>query len=192
MSTSIPKDGLRAIFATLSGHAADRIIWSGESLPFAGKHKVTGKTGMLVLDVIARRRIGVDEELRDYPDDDTTRITRVGHRRVTLQLRAEEYDDDEGFDVLEEISLELGSDSMGEALNALGLGFEGAGDVRPISMTKDNRDVSFATVDVFFNQSVEKVTDKATSTGDTYINKVEIAGEDDDMSRVTTFEVDGS
>jgi hypothetical protein len=183
---TVPKEDLRAIFAALSGHAEEHVVWEGEPRPFAGEQEGTGRTGLLVLDVISRAPVGWDEEVRDYPDADTTTITLSGHRVLTLQARAEEYDADEGFDVLEEIGLDLSSDDSRALFEAVGVALTGVGEVRPLEARAGNAVVSFATLDFTLNQAVSKVITKSTSSGDTYINEVELTGEDD-LSVAGTF-----
>ncbi len=179
MSTALPKEPLRAIFADLSGLPASRVLWSGEPKGFAGVTDA-GKSGHLILKLTATRRIGVDEELHEYevealPDVFVTRVTLSGFRVRTITVKAENYDGEEGFDLLEEMRLALGSDDVCALLNAAGLSLNGDEGVVGIDASAGERTVKFAALDVLFNQSVSKVTDRdAEATGDTFIESLEI------------------
>lgn len=175
MSTTVPKEDLRAIFAILSGLPASRVIWDGEPVPPATPTE-TGKTGRLVLNVVATRRLGEDEELREYPTPDTTRLTYRGFRVRTISVRAEQFAGDEGFDVLEDIRLGIGQNDTRERLNAAGLSLASSEDVRTIDAAAGNRAVSFATLDVLLNQTVSKVVTKNEAG---YIESAKTVGADD-------------
>lgn len=141
-----------------------------------------------MLDLIATRRLGVDEETREYdvthaedpePRPLYTRITHSGHRVRTVSVRAENYDDEEGYDLLEQIRLGLGQDDTCELLNAAGVSLNGVEDIVNIGGAAGNRAVSFASMDVLFNQSVSRTYDVPVTTGDTYIDAVELEGVDE-------------
>lgn len=184
MSTAVPKEELRTIFAALSGLPATRVIWSGEAVPPATPTE-DGKEGRLVLNVAATRTVGWDEEHREYPTPDTTEITYRGSRVRTISVRAEQFAGEEGFDVIEEVRLGVGQDDTRASFNAAGLAFAGTSDSHTLDANAGNRALSFAQLDVLFNQSVSKVVTKNEAG---YIQSVktvgktgedlEIAGED--------------
>jgi hypothetical protein len=192
--TDVPRESLRTLFVTLSGLSASRVLWAGESKGFAGKHVTTGKSGHLILDVIATRRLGHDEEERAYNVEVSagvfrTRVTYSGYRVRTIQVKAENYDAEEGYDLLEKIRMSLGSDETAETLLASQMAVVEDIDVRAIPGSADNRVTSFAVLDVRFSHRVSLVVDKdPTATGDTYIDQVEATGQDD-LARITTFTV---
>lgn len=185
MSTTVPKEQLRAIFATLSGFDASRVIWEGEPLPFAGPTD-GGVTGLLRLQTIARRRIGIDESTRVYNLDGTTTITYIGNRVLTLQVRAEKYEtSDEGVELLELVRLGLGQGDTRELLNTAGLSLATVDDIRDLGGTADNRATFFAVLDLTLNQQISR---SVTSTTDTYIAEVEVMGQSD-LSRAGTDDI---
>lgn len=178
MATTLPKEPLRALFATLSGLSSDRVIWDGEPKGFAGPGE-DGKTGFLILDLIATRKLGTDCEDHDYSNPALTTITYSGQRLRTVTVRAEDYRDyDEGFDLLEDVRVGLGQDDNLLTLSDAGLSLARADDVRTLTISVAGRRLSFATLDVLFNQAISKVVTK-TIDQDTYINEVEVTGEDD-------------
>lgn len=190
MATSVPKEDLRAIFATLSGLPATRVIWDGEPVPPATPTEVGGKTGRLVLNVVATRRLGEDEEIREYPTADTTKLTYRGWRVRTISVRAEQFAGDEGFDVLEDIRLGIGQDDTRALLNAAGLSLASSSDARTLDAFAGNRAVSYATMDVLLNQTVSKSVTKNEAG---FIESVKTVGEDgDDLERAGTDVIDGS
>src|SRR5690606_1707673 len=136
------------------GMPASHVVWDGEPLPFAA---TAGLPGRLHLAIVARRHLGVDEEKREYPTPDTTKITLRGQRAITVSGRAENFGSEEGFDLLESIRVGLGADDSREAFRATGVAFTSATNVRPLPARSDNREISAAQMDVFFNQGVEKV-----------------------------------
>lgn len=169
-----------------------RVIWDGEPKGWAGK-TTSGKTGHLVLNLVATRRIGIDEELKEYnvtvvgEPNPVTRTTYNGQRVRTISVRAEAYDEDEGFDILEAIRLQLGHDDTGELFNAAGLAFNSTEDVVNLGGSAGNRAVTFASMDVKFNQMVQRVV-ISTNPADTYIDTVEMSG-DPELDAITTFDV---
>lgn len=192
MSTDLPREALRTIFASLSGLPASRVIWAGEPKGWAGRTD-EGKSGHLVLDCIATRRVGVDEEIREYdvevsPDVFRTRIKFFGQRVRTLNVRAENYESDTGYDLLERIRLSLGSDEVGAQLNAVNLSLNGDEDIRPIDASAGNRKVSFASFDVLLNHLVTRIVDVDPADGDTYIDAVEVTGEEN-MAVAGTWQI---
>lgn len=189
MATTVPKESLRAIFATLSGLPASRVIWDGEPVPPATPTQVGAKTGRLVLNVVATRRLGEDEELREYPTVDTTQITYRGFRVRTISVRAEQFAGDEGFDVLEDIRLGIGQNDTRDLLNAAGLSLASSEDVRTIDASAGNRAVSFATLDVLLNQTVSKVVTKNEAG---FIESVKTVGTGTDLDLAGTDIIDGS
>lgn len=177
---SVPKSALRTIFASLSGLNPLQVVWDGEGLPFGQR---------LHLAVVARRSLGVDEELREYPTPNTTRITLRGQRVLTISVRAENFDADEAFDLLERIRLAAGQDDVRASIrSSADVALTSATDIRPVPATSDNRTIRVATMDLFFNQAVEKVID--VNQGG-YIEVVEMTGEDD-LDLAGTFEVNGT
>ncbi len=179
MGTELPKEALRDIFVDLSGLPATRVLWDGEAKGFAGP-TAGGETGHIILDCIATRRVGVDEELRDYeveiaPGVFRTRITYRGQRVRTLNVRAECYGNNDGADLLEDIRVRLGSDEVCAALNEADLSLNGDEDVQNVGgASAGNRAVSFASLDVIFNHAVSRVVDVSAESGDTFIESVEI------------------
>lgn len=187
MATLLPKEPLRAIFVALSGLPSSRVIWDGEPKGWAGR-TTNGKSGHLVLDLITTRKIGVDEETREYnvthaedaePKPLYTRITHSGHRVRTVAVRAENYDAEEGYDLLEQIRLGLGQDDTCQAFFDNDLALNDIEDIVNIGGAAGNRAVSFASMDVLFNQCISRTYDVLPSSGDTYIDTVEIEGTGD-------------
>lgn len=132
--------------------------------------------------------MGIDEELREYgvthdddPDPKPTyvRITNQGHRVRTISVRTESYGNYEGCDFLEDLRLQLGQDDTCAALNDTGLALNSVENVQNLGGVEGNRAVSFAVLDVLVNQMVSRTRDVLESTGDTYINEVEVEGQDD-------------
>ncbi len=183
MTTALPKEALRAIFVTLSGLPASRVIWDGEPKGWAGR-TASGKSGHLVLDLVATRQLGVDEETREYDvtvgENVYTRITHAGHRVRTIAVRAENYDAEEGYDLLEQIRLGLGQDDTCALFNAAGVALNSVEDIVSLGGAAGNRAVSFASMDLLLNQTVSRTYDvPVASTGDTYIDTVEVQGIED-------------
>jgi hypothetical protein len=94
-------------------------------------------------------------------------------------VRAESYEGESGVDLLERIRMGLGSDETGAALNSAKLSVNGESDTQQIGGSAGNRYVPFANLDVLLNQYVERVIYVSPETGDTYIDAVEITGEED-------------
>lgn len=187
MATTVPKEELRAIFATLAELPIELVIWDGEPVPAATPTE-DGRAGRLVLNVVATRRLGEDEEIREYPTPDTTRLTYRGFRVRTISVRAEQFDGDEGFDVLESVRLGIGQNDTRELLNAAGLSLASSEDVRTVDAAAGNRAVSFATFDVLLNQTVSKVVTKNEAG---YIESAKTVGAGD-LVIAGTDVVDGS
>lgn len=177
MSTTIPKDGLRTLVASLADLSEEFIVWDGEPMrpvDFSEDAK------RLILNIVARRAIGEDEEKREYvfdpPNGMLLKRTFSGQRSVTISIRAEDFGDEEGFDFLERIRTLLGADESRLVLNALGLALARTEDVHVLPGTAGNRAISVASMDVVVNQRVETIV---TTTGDTYIETVETTGDDE-------------
>lgn len=178
MATSIPKEGLRAIIASLAALPPENVVWDNEPEPFAGPvfGPVAGAVGLIKLAVVARRSKGVDQEIRTYPDPNTTVVTLKGQRVVTISVRADQFEGDEGFDLLESIRTQIQSDDNRAALRAAGCALSSTSDVQPIDYAVDNREVSAAFFDLFLNQTVETST---TLNQPGYIESVEMTATDD-------------
>lgn len=177
MSTVVPKEPLRTLFAAMTGLPVAVIIWDGEP---KGPVVQAQDARRLVLAVVARRAVGKDETTREYPDASTIRFTYKGQRVISLSVRAENYGTEEGFDLLESVRTQLDQGDTGETLNASDLSYNGSGDVRNLDVTAHNRRISVAQLDVFLNQTVTRVVDKVVSDANpSYIESVEITGEDE-------------
>jgi hypothetical protein len=175
VATTIPKEELRALIASLADTPVSNVIWDGEPVPFVAAKN--GKVqGLIVLDPTARRRVGVDEEKREYPTPTTLKRTFSGQRVVTLSVLAQNYGAEEGFDLLESVRTLISSDENRAALNGMSLALAATSDVRTLDGSAGNRALSFAHFDIELNQRVEKVI---TTTGDTYIQSVTVAGDDE-------------
>jgi len=181
VGTTVPKEEIRTIVASLTGIPAMLILWDGEPVPFSGEKNI-------VLNVTGRRAIGVDEERREYPTADTTRISLVGQRAITISVRADNFGTEEAFDLLETLRVLVGQDSVRESFRTAGVAFTDATNVQTLNVNVDNRAISVASLDLFFNQTVETVVDINASG---YIETVEMTGEDD-LALAETFEVIGS
>lgn len=174
MSTSVPKEDLRALIASISGLAAAYIIWEGEPKRPVDQTQLARR---IILGVVARRRVGEDEEKRDYvPDPDNLpdglllQLTFSGCRALTISIRVENYAQEEGFDYLENIRTMLGADDVRATLNTSALSLASIADIRQFSSTAGNRMISVASMDILLNQRVEKIV---TKVGDTYIGTVD-------------------
>jgi hypothetical protein len=189
VATSFPAEDVRTIITGLTGLNAERVQWDGEEIPFLGVDE-DGNSGRLVLQIIATRTVGVDDAVREYPDADTTKITYSGLRIRTVQITAENFEDEEGTDTLEELRLKLVDEDTDALFEACGLSLASSEDVRAIDATGGNRVLPWATLDLTFNQTVTRVVEKDTSTGDTYINEVEMAG-DPELTVAGTFTAKG-
>lgn len=191
-TTTVPKEALRALFVSLTGLHPARVIWDGEARDFAGPD-ANGRTGRLVLNVVARRRIGIDSEERTYPNPNTTRTTYSGHRVITISVKAENYDGDEGFDTLEGLRVELMGDDVGAVCESMGLSVATIEDVRTLNASAGNRKLTFAQMDLFVNQAVSRTKDVPVNGGanPTYIESVETTGEGD-LDIAGTDIIDGS
>ncbi len=181
MATTIPKEDLRAFFAELVDLPEDFVEWDGE-----GRRPVelgTYDAKRLVLNVVARRSLGWDEETREYIQDEedptvyALRRTFTGQRVVTLSLRTENFGEEEGFDLLERVRVLLGSDESRAALNELELSLNSATDVRNVDAFADDRAISVASLDVIVNQKVETVIEESGDGVDTFIETVDFEGE---------------
>jgi len=179
VATSIPKEELRNLVASLADCDPSRVLWDGEPVPFLGPDE-EGRTGCFVLNVTATRAVGIDEETIEYGVEvDSvlyTRVTYSGVRVRTVQIRAEQYDDEEGFDLLEDVRLGLRSTEASDALRAAGLSLHSLDDIQNIGGSADNRATTFANLDARFNQKVSsvKLFDPDTKT---YIEHVELTGQ---------------
>lgn len=182
VATTVPKEGLRAIFATLSGLPAAFVRWDGEPVRPVD-HAQDGRR--IVLNVLSRRRVGKDQSERTYPDETTLTTKYTGQRVLTISVRSENFGNEEGFDLLEDVRTQLEQPDTGESLNALGLALNETLDVRNLDGFAGNRKISVAQFDVTFNQAVTR-TVTVTSSGE-YIESVEMTGEDD-LSKMGTFE----
>lgn len=178
MATTIPKSGLRTLVATLSALPEAWILWDGEP---KGPVSYAQDAKRLILNVVARRRVGEDEEKREYvadpdnlPDGLLLKRTFSGHRSLTVSVRAEDYAEEEGFDFLERIRVLIGADEYRAVLNTLELSLASVSDIRTINGVAGNRSISIATMDLILNQRVETVI---TAEGDTYISTVETEGD---------------
>lgn len=138
--------------------------------------ETTALTGRLILNLVASRRIGEDEEIRTYPTPDTTQITYSGHRVRTVSVRAEQFAGEEGFDVLERIRLGIGQDDTRASLNAAGVALARSSDVQNVNVNAGNRAISVAQFDVELNQWV---TNTVTQTQAGYIESVVTTGQND-------------
>lgn len=174
MATAIPKDEFRTIISDISELPEAFIVWDGEP-----KRPVDYGTGAkrLVLNPTARRRVGEDEEKREYvsdpdnlPDGLLVKTTFSGQRSVTISMRAENFGAEEGFDFLELIRTMLGADETRLALNELEMSLARITDIQTFPVTAGNRTISVASMDVILNHHVERVI---TKSGDTYIERVE-------------------
>jgi hypothetical protein len=182
VATTVPKEGLRSIFATLSGLPEAFVRWDGEPVaPVDYDHD--GRR--IILNVLSRRRVGRDQAERTYPDETTLTTKYTGQRVLTISVRAENYGSEEGFDLLEDVRTQLEQHDTGEDLNALGLALNETFDVRNLPGQAGNRKISVAQFDFSANQAVTR-TVTVTSSGE-YIETVEMAGEGD-LSRTGTFE----
>lgn len=180
MSTAVPRAAIRTIVASVLGMPESHVIWEGEPVPFVAVG------ALLVLDVVARRAVGVDEERREYPTPDTTRLTLRGQRVLTISVRASTYGSEEAFDLLERLRVSLGQDATRDTMRGAGVSFTDATNIQPLPGVVDNRAISVAQLDVTFNEAVEKVVDVASAG---YIETVEMTGETE-LANAGTFEVD--
>jgi hypothetical protein len=171
VSTSVPKEPLRALLASISGLPSAFIIWEGEPKGPVDQSQLARR---MILGVVARRRVGEDEEKRAYvpdpanlPDGLLLQLTFSGNRALTISVRVENYAQEEGFDYLENIRTMLGADDVRATLNVSSLSLASVADIRQFDSTAGNRKISVAQMDVLLNQRVEKVV---TKVGDTYID----------------------
>lgn len=186
MAVTVPKDSLRALFAGLAGVPASNVIWDGEPVPMVAP-KAGQVQGLLTLDVVARRTLGVDEERRTYNPDGSMTLTLGGQRELVISLRADMYGSEEAFDLLENVRVGVGQDDVRASFRAAGVAFTQASNVQPLPGTVDNRAISVASLDFFFNQAVTKTVNVAADVGN-WIETVEISG-DDELDIAGTFEV---
>jgi hypothetical protein len=180
MATTVPKDPLRTMFAAFAGLPEFVVLWDGEPVPPVAFEDDARR---LVLNVVARRKVGRDEAKRSYPDATTVRTTYKGQRVVTISVRAENFGDEEGFDLLEAIRSQV-EEEAGATLNALDMSFNDSEDIRNLDAVADNRAISVAQVDLLFNQTVTRVVDKTDAGG--YFDTVEMTG-DPDLTIAGTF-----
>jgi hypothetical protein len=183
VSTTVPKEELRTLFAAMTGLPVEMIIWDGEPVPPVVFEQDARR---VTLNVLARRPVGKDETTRSYPDASTVRFTYKGQRLLSLSVRAENYGNEEGFDLLESVRTQLEQPDTGAILNASDMSVNTTGEVRNLDGVAHNRVISVAQLDVLFNQTVTRVVDKADSAG--YIETVEMTG-DPDLTLAGTFTV---
>lgn len=131
----------------------------------------------LVLAVTAIRRIGQDRRSREFLPGFVTRTKLTGQRVVTLQVRAENYGSEEGYELLENLRTQLESPEVGEVLNAAGFALNETQEILSLDVTSGNRVISVATFDALLNWASTTVTEKVDPGG--YIETVETTGEDD-------------
>jgi hypothetical protein len=172
VSTTVPKEELRALFAAMTGLPPDVVIWDGEPVPPVVFEQ---DARLVTLNVVSRRAIGRDETTRSYPDAGTVRFTYKGQRLLVLSVRAENFGNEEGFDLLEDVRTQLEQGDIGEMLNASNLALNEAGEVRNLDGVVDNRSISVAQLDVRLNQTVTRVVDKADPAG--WIESIEMTGD---------------
>lgn len=171
MATTVPKEPLRALVASLAGLPEAFVVWDGEP---KGPVDYAQDARRIVLNVVARRRVGEDEEVRAYPTPSTTQITYRGQRALTVSVRAENYGAQEGFDLLEDVRTVLGGDASRATLNASDLSLSSIADVRNLPGKAGNRAISVAQMDLILNQLVTKVV---TLNEAGYIETVEMSEE---------------
>ncbi len=176
---AIPKAPLRALFASLADLPETQVIWEGEPVPF-------GQPAVLTLDVLTLRPVGFDDETREYPTPDTTKITSRGQRVLTMSVRLDMYvQEKEAYDVLEDVRLGLGSDEIRELFNEEDLAFTEGTDIQRLPSTVDNRAYSRAQFDIVCNMAVTR--EKTFNTAG-YIEHVEMTGAPE-LESAGTFEV---
>lgn len=157
---------------SLSGLPEAVVIFGGEPVsPVAFSQDAR----RLVLNVTAIRRVGQDLRTREFLPGFVTRTTLKGQRVVTLQVRAENYGIEEGYELLEDLRTELESPEVGEILNAAGLALNETQPVLVLDGSSGNRTISVASFDAFMNWTSTSVTDKVDPSG--YIETVETTGD---------------
>lgn len=175
MGTTVPKESLRTLVASYSGLPVAVVLWDGEPKPPVGPSQDARR---ITLNVVARRKVGRDSKRREYPDANTIVSTYRGQRVVTVSIKAENMGQEEGFDLLELVRMQLDSEDASPALGAVGLSVNDTADVRNLDGSAGNRKISVAQLDVLFNQVVERVvTTAASGLNPSYIEEVELEGE---------------
>lgn len=172
MATAVPKEPLRELFMSLSGLPDAVVIFDGEPIsPVAFSQDAR----RLVLSITAIRRIGQDQRKREFLSGYITRTTLKGQRIVTLQVRAENYGREEGYELLENLRTQLESPEVGETLNAAGFALNETQEILVLDVTAGNRAISVATLDVLLNWASTSVSQKVDPGG--YIETVETTGQ---------------
>lgn len=175
MATTVPKEELRALLASITGLTADMIIWDGEPIPPVVFEQDARR---VTLNVVSRRPVGKDETTRTYPDAATIRFNYKGQRVLGISFLAENFGNEQGFDLLESVRTQLEQPDNGVILNAANLSVNTTGEVRNLDVFAGNRAISVAQLDVLFNQTVTRVVDKVVGDANpSYIETVEAAFE---------------
>lgn len=158
----------------MAGLPADVVLIDGEPV---SPVTYSQDARRLILGVSAIRRVGSDRRLREYLQNGQTRTTWTGQRVVTVQLRAENYGVQEGYEFLEDLRTQLDTPEIGEALNTIGVALNLTQDINVLDVTSGNRVIGVAVIDVLFNWASTR-TRTGTLVGD-YIATVEAVGEEE-------------
>lgn len=116
--------------------------------------------------------VGVDEHRYEYDSGtNTLTISECGNRTVTVKATAEAYDANaEASDILESIRTGIRSQSVTDALDAIGLSLQVARPIVDLPTFYDNRVVSAAVLELQFN--ARAVSSVAQPPGQGWISTV--------------------
>lgn len=149
MSTGVPLEEIRSIFATLSGVPTSHIYWEGEPERSVGLWGNAGQAGKLTLDVVSRVLLGGWEVRLDDSDLEIVGGTRI----LTISCRADAFIGlGKAFDLLEQIRIGFYRRSTRKSLRDAGLVFSDAPSITKLDYSVDNRAISSASLDIQFSQ----------------------------------------
>lgn len=147
------------------------VVWDGEPIRPVN---LTHDAKRLILNVVARRRVGWDSADVKYPDTDTKITTWTGQRVLTVSVRAENFGQEEGFDLLEDLRSQL-EDERKEDLSSMALSLNDTQEIYNLDAAVNQRAISVAQMDIVFNQTVTRT--RTETGGGFYIESAELEGE---------------